>query len=1194
MSVKHTIIFCLLSLTFPLFSQNSTANKKNHALLWEITGNGLTKPSYLFGTMHLRDKRVFEFSDSMLLKLEGCDAFASEIRMDSAVYQQWELTMSGDTTNKLSRQLSKKGYERLLNALKNKGINLDSMESKNSNLVSGWLDDRDESDKEGSKDLFLDLYLTRLAYNQGKSLHGLERLEDYEDLNSSFFQQFEDSTFAQKDTSFMQIIAHFAMVENMIEVYNSGDLNDLMKIVRDTNSFGNGQYRREILDNRNVKMLQKLENIMREKSVFCAVGAAHLPDSMGLIALLQAKGYAVRKVTPQFTGMADTYKPKKIDRPWYHLKDEFNRIELDFPEQPYLMNKLTATRRRLGMEYVYYDILTGAIHLAEADYYPYGNNKKITKEKVLNETFNNWLYGRKLKNIEKEKIMVGENEGIKFSARSKTGGLIKGQFFVANGNIYKTFVIFDKHKDDETERADKFLNSLKINPLPLTDWQMFEEEKGAFSIKMPVKPDFQEVKNKVPDDSGDMVTYYGNLFMSKEANEGFSYLVRYSDMPMGRYVENDSLYMSLMRGETLERFRKLKGKVEIDSLTRHYGYPEYNVKLTIEGVSMFMRNILRGSRLYMLLGQPPLVKSKANNAKIEDWLNSFRFSPLNQPQLTKEDFPELGISVGLPTSKEPYKLTVNKGIFPTKSDAIIQTTDDRTGAACVVTRTTYSKYYNATNVDSFWNKYTKNLADVESDKLKITVKDTLFKGVKAKLVSLDYLETQNTFKSIVFLKDGHQYDYTIVLPYEIANDAYANLYFETINFMENKDKQDIFASKKPLIISDLASESDSIRDDAKKALRETVWLKEDLSILIDALQKNYTDDTLKYNSTRLNLLNEITQFKDVSTLNVLEKLVKTTEKDSSLRQAILCAFLELDTLNSADRFFDVVKSMKTKDLDDYYCLNSFMTDSIARAKLYYDKLLSLSEKPFYDNNVISISASLATLDTLKLMRDIFTRYTPQYVAAANDLWTKNREIMALDTLSYEEGNDYYALNNYIDLFKDIPNTPEINQFLKKTLTANQKYTLSSAVHSLTKNGQSIENSIWAKLLKDKSNFYSLLNSLKYDSLLSVVPPQYLNQKDIAEGIILDYLSDEYGEPKEFNFIETQKYKGELLYVYKCKMDYGDEENNYLITLCSQPSDKTKYSLEASVFLISEAQKDAKGYKKVVSEMLKDYEKSKNE
>ncbi len=109
----------------------------------------------------------------------------------------------------------------------------------------------------------------------------------------------------------------------------------------------------------------------------------------------------------------------------------------------------------------------------------------------------------------------------------------------------------------------------------------------------------------------------------------------------------------------------------------------------------------------------------------------------------------------------------------------------------------------------------------------------------------------------------------------------------------------------------------------------------------------------------------------------------------------------------------------------------------------------------------------------------------------------------------------------------------------------------------------------------------------------VVPPQYLNQKDIAEGIILSYMDEDYGQPKEFTLIESRKYKGEVLYIYKCLMDFGDEENNYFIAICSQPSDKTKYTLEPTVQLMSKALKDVENYKKVLEDLLKNYEKNKN-
>jgi uncharacterized protein YbaP (TraB family) len=63
---------------------SSTAQKKVYpnTLLWRITGNGLTKPSYLFGTMHLNDRRLFHFSDSLYNYLEKAEAFAMEVDAD--------------------------------------------------------------------------------------------------------------------------------------------------------------------------------------------------------------------------------------------------------------------------------------------------------------------------------------------------------------------------------------------------------------------------------------------------------------------------------------------------------------------------------------------------------------------------------------------------------------------------------------------------------------------------------------------------------------------------------------------------------------------------------------------------------------------------------------------------------------------------------------------------------------------------------------------------------------------------------------------------------------------------------------------------------------------------------------------------------------------------------------------------------
>ena len=68
----------LLFLAFSLPAQQHI-EKKYPTLLWEITGHGLKKPSYLFGTMHVSSKLVFHLSDSFYLDIKSADVVALEL-----------------------------------------------------------------------------------------------------------------------------------------------------------------------------------------------------------------------------------------------------------------------------------------------------------------------------------------------------------------------------------------------------------------------------------------------------------------------------------------------------------------------------------------------------------------------------------------------------------------------------------------------------------------------------------------------------------------------------------------------------------------------------------------------------------------------------------------------------------------------------------------------------------------------------------------------------------------------------------------------------------------------------------------------------------------------------------------------------------------------------------------------------------
>jgi uncharacterized protein YbaP (TraB family) len=58
-------------------------SKKYPSLLWEISGNGLKKPSYLFGTMHVSDKLAFHLGDSFYTAIKSADVVALETNPES-------------------------------------------------------------------------------------------------------------------------------------------------------------------------------------------------------------------------------------------------------------------------------------------------------------------------------------------------------------------------------------------------------------------------------------------------------------------------------------------------------------------------------------------------------------------------------------------------------------------------------------------------------------------------------------------------------------------------------------------------------------------------------------------------------------------------------------------------------------------------------------------------------------------------------------------------------------------------------------------------------------------------------------------------------------------------------------------------------------------------------------------------------
>ncbi len=316
------VAFCFA--TTKLVSQTA---KPDYALLWEVSRNDLPESCYLFGTMHLRDERVFELCDSVLLAIEAVDAFAMEVHPDSALSYVINLSMNDrDTFNELRETLSEDAYEEVEELLNRKAnTSLDELKSKNPKLVEQMLKGIKELPFSKKRPQILDLTLFSYANGRGKNMFGLERMSEYSDLTKAFFEIFEDSIVA-KDRPPVNL-------NGLIETYRTGNIDALKVMVNDR--FSNENYRRELLTNRNIRMVDKMIGHGRRQSIFCAVGAAHLPGEDGMLALLRNKGYQVRRVYAHFTGVADSlFEANKPIPTQLTFKDEGRGFSALLPTEP--------------------------------------------------------------------------------------------------------------------------------------------------------------------------------------------------------------------------------------------------------------------------------------------------------------------------------------------------------------------------------------------------------------------------------------------------------------------------------------------------------------------------------------------------------------------------------------------------------------------------------------------------------------------------------------------------------------------------------------------------------------------------------------------------------------------------------------------------------------------------------------------
>lgn len=263
----------------------------NNSLLWQISGNGLNQPSYLFGTIHIISTQDYFLGKNVQKKLENSHELIMEMdleNMDIAALSAISILDSGKT---IKNYLSDSDYQIIQTFMEDSiGVKKFTFEQFYARLKPFYLEQLIYikylgQDKESYED-----NLKKIADRKKITVSGLETMEEQ-------LQFLEEIPIAVQLKSMIKTIKEYssetARLDALIKDYKSENLEVLSKAFEaEEDTIWNDK----LLVKRNNNWIPALQMKMEKKSCFIAVGAGHLGGAHGLIALLKAKGYTLEPI----------------------------------------------------------------------------------------------------------------------------------------------------------------------------------------------------------------------------------------------------------------------------------------------------------------------------------------------------------------------------------------------------------------------------------------------------------------------------------------------------------------------------------------------------------------------------------------------------------------------------------------------------------------------------------------------------------------------------------------------------------------------------------------------------------------------------------------------------------------------------------------------------------------------------------
>ncbi len=1202
--MKRILIVIIAALPYlVLQAQPKLKDKKYPSLLWEITGNGMKKPSYLIGTMHVSNKLAFNLPDSFYIALRNAQMVALETNPETWQEDMSKFDFAGGYA--YSNYNAMPADYLTINTLKfykydNKiERSLFSNPSTINNLLYRSYGN-ESSDFE--EDTYLDMYIFQCGKKWSKRIGGVENYgESMKLMAEAYKDAAKDKN--KKERSYGDTDGEYS-ADKLQEAYRSGNL-DLLDSINKYNSFS-AAFDEKFLYKRNEIQANSMDSIIKSgTTLFVGVGAAHLPGNRGVIEMLRSRGYKLRPVKMGERASSEKDRVDKIRVPVVFKTEtaEDGLFKVDIPGKFYKFGEDAALDQRQ-----YADMSNGSYYMVTrimTNAWMWSHNTDNVYKVVDSLLYEN-VPG---KIISKTNIVKNGYKGFDITNKTRRGDIQRYNIFITPFEV-----IFFKMSGNGDyvklgEEAKKFFGSIQLKEYKasteqaVASWKKYSPPYGGFAIDLPHEP------------------YIGNdgswIYDAEDKATGIQYRVIRTDIHNYAFAEEDSFDLGLM-DESFMSSEFIDSQISRKQTT-YKGYPALDCKYKDKSGSVYcIRFIIQGPHYYTLMAH-----GAKETTAITSFLNSFEIKPFIYKETKLQKDTSLYFSVTTPVFPENKKIKLDIPQYnyygdddeTPSEDELLQAgtyrnktiSNDTTGEKVFVSFYRSPRYYYSKDSTELDKENEKNFMGDSTWIIKLRKKTTLPDKTKVWETILTDSGSSRVLWSKTYYKDGIGFLLTTQSDTLSQPSLFVKKFYETFSPADTLKGINPFVKKSNLFFQDFNSKDSVLHKRAVKHIDEIGLDSTDLSQLKSAIGSlNWNEK--KYLDTKRSFINKLGDIKTNASAAYLKELYYASDDTIQLQYAVLESLLQHKTATAYNTFRDIINAEPpVLDLSTgsgynpyaYPSLNALryggsnfsydngifldeLSDSLKLTRTILPDLLPLLNLQDYKSQIMKLLGVMVDSNLVKPAD--YSMYFSKFLIEAKQelkkqsIAEKKKAIeKAEESKTEKKATSYYDADEAKDSGNDdlslyatllLPyweTNTAVQPLIQQMLKSNDKQLKYNTLLLLMANNKPYPDTLLKYFGSLDDYRYQLYADLKAKKKLDKFPALYNNHLDLGKSSLLD--SKSYGKPDSVVYVDRLKmeYKGKkgFIYFYKYKMK-KDDLTWKLASVGLVPEDSKQFEFEDSV------------------------------